>query len=73
MLSQKYRLKSISGKLVYEMLFYTGLRMGEMEALTWEKIDLRSQQIAVEKTLIYKTKDDWHLPTPKTEHIVQIG
>lgn len=39
----------------------------ELEALTWKQVDLRRQQIAVEKTLIYKTKDDWHLSTPKTK------
>lgn len=54
-------------KLVYEVLFYTGLRIGELEALTWKQVDFRRQQITVEKTLIYKTKDDWHLSTPKTK------
>ena len=60
-------MKFISGKLVYERLLYTGLRIGELEALTWKQVDLRRQQITVEKTLIYKTKDDWYLSTPKTK------
>lgn len=67
MLSQKDRLKSISGKFVYEMLFYTGLRIGKLEALPSKQVDLRRQQITDEKALIYKTKDDWHLSTPKTK------
>ena len=53
-------------KIVFEMLFFTGLRIGELEALTWKNVNLEKNQITVEKTLIYKTKDDWYLSTPKT-------
>ncbi|EGO7946514.1 site-specific integrase [Enterococcus faecalis] len=54
-------------KIVFEILFYTGLRIGELEALTWKHVDLKKNQITVEKTLIYKTKNDWYLSTPKTK------
>ncbi|EIQ7148836.1 tyrosine-type recombinase/integrase [Enterococcus faecalis] len=53
-------------KIVFEMLFYTGLRIGELEALTWEHVDLDKNQITVDKTLIYNGKNDWYLSTPKT-------
>lgn len=53
-------------KITYELLFYTGLRIGEFQALTWENVDFEKQQITVEKTLVYKTKNDWYFSTPKT-------
>lgn len=53
-------------KIVFETLFYTGVRIGELSALTWNDVDLNKKQITVEKTLIYKGKNDWYLSTPKT-------
>ncbi len=45
------------------LLFYTGLRIGEALALTWEDIDLENNQLYVSKTLDIKTR----VPTsPKT-------
>ena len=55
-------------KIVYEILFYTGLRIVELQALPWENVDFEKKQITVEKTLVYKTKDDWYLSTPKTNN-----
>lgn len=53
-------------KMTYELLFYTGLRIDEFQALTWENVDFEKRQITIEKTLIYKTKNDWYFSTPKT-------
>lgn len=53
-------------KIAYELLFYTGLRIGEFQALTWDNVDLVKNQLTVEKTLIYKGKRDWYFSTPKT-------
>ncbi|MCI3925171.1 site-specific integrase [Paenibacillus sp. TRM 82003] len=45
------------------LLFYTGLRVGEALALTWEDIDFEKQQLYVSKTLDINTR----VPTtPKT-------
>lgn len=55
-------------RIVYEMLFYTGLRIGELQALPWKNVNFEKNQITVEKTLIYKRKDDWYLSTPKTKN-----
>jgi len=45
------------------LLFYTGLRIGEALALTWEDIDLEKNQLYVDKTLDTKLR----IPTsPKT-------
>lgn len=54
-------------KITFEMLFYTGMRIGEYQALMWENVDLRRNLITIDKTLVYKTKNDWYLSTPKTD------
>ncbi|WP_430617345.1 hypothetical protein IGI86_002607 [Enterococcus sp. AZ188] len=55
-------------KLVFELLFYTGLRIGELSALPWKHVNLEKNQITVEKTLIYSKKDEWYFSTPKTQN-----
>lgn len=55
-------------KLVFELLFYTGLRIGELEALSWDNVNFEKNQITVEKTLIYVNKDNWYFSTPKTKN-----
>lgn len=53
-------------KMMFEMLFYTGLRIGELQALSWSNVNFDKQQITVEKTLVYKDKKNWYFSTPKT-------
>ena len=55
---------------------YTGLRIGELLALTWDCVDLRRGTIAICKT-VYRAKDEsgtWHVITdrPKTENSERI-
>lgn len=60
----------------YDNLFVvavtTGLRQGELCALTWDDIDLKKKEISVTKTLLYQklegdTKKTFHLELPKTK------
>ena len=49
---------------------YTGMRTGEVLALTWDDIDLEKQIIKVNKTVYTKKRDEkgrWYLGTTKTE------
>ena len=53
--------------LVYSVLFYTGIRVGELTALNWKDIDLDKQTLKVSKTL-YKRNSKDHVSAPKTEN-----
>lgn len=50
-----------------QIAFHTGMRAGEVCALTWDCVDLKNKTIRVEKTLIGKGKGIWELASPKTE------
>ncbi len=59
----------------YDNLFVTavntGLRQGELAALTWEDIDFDKKEISVNKTLVYQQYEDdekktFHVGPPKT-------
>lgn len=60
----------------YDNLFIvaisTGLRQGELCALTWDDIDFEKKEISVTKTLLYQklegdTKKEFHINPPKTK------
>lgn len=48
----KNTIQSRHRKLVYEILFYTGIRIGELEALIWSNVNFEKKQITIEKTLV---------------------
>lgn len=52
--------------------YYTGMRSGEVLALTWNDIDMENKTITINKTLVKRYKnaqhtDGWYLNTPKTK------
>lgn len=55
-------------KIVYELLFFTGMRIGELQALTWSNVNFDKNTITIDKTLVYNSKNDWYLSTPKTRN-----
>ena len=55
-----------SYKRVFTILFYTGMRRGELLALTWDDIDFKNNIIHINKTLNPKLKDD-NDNSPKTD------
>ena len=55
----------IQYRIFYEMLYYTGMRKGELMALTLQDIDFSNLTVRINKTLYYKTKNKRSTP-PKT-------
>lgn len=54
---------AIEYRIIYELLFYTGMRIGELRALTLSDIDFNKNTIRIEKTLPRGTDE---ATTPKT-------
>ena len=58
--------------LLFTFLFMTGLREGEMTALTWHDIDFDAGTVTINKTASYKTKQKGYTITPpKTKNSIR--
>ncbi|WP_368400707.1 tyrosine-type recombinase/integrase [Streptococcus anginosus] len=53
-------------RLLFTVLFFTGLRLGEALALTWQDIDLSNNTIHITKS-VYVNKGISHISTTKTK------
>ena len=59
--------------LMFNFLYYTGLRFGEMLALNWNDIDLEKKEVKINKTLTTRIENKKYLlTTPKTKNSVRI-
>lgn len=56
--------------LMYQLLFWTGMREGEMLALSMEDIDLENSRIHIEKTY-YRLNGEDMITKPKTDNSVR--
>ena len=53
-------------KTYFSMLYFTGMRLGEVQALTWNDVDFANKIITVNKTLTTKTKcGAWKITSTK--------
>lgn len=55
----------ITWKTFFIFLFYTGMRKGEIQALTWNDIDFDNNEIIVNKTLSVKTTKEFKITNTK--------
>ena len=55
-------------KCLFEVLYFCGLRRGELRGLTWDNIDLEGKNLIVNKNCVNEKEDAgfWKLCTPKT-------
>ncbi|WP_330369396.1 site-specific integrase [Metaclostridioides mangenotii] len=51
----------------FQIGYYTGMRGGEVTALTWDDINLKEKTIEVNKTLIINGEYKYEIGTPKTK------
>lgn len=58
--------------IIFNFLYYTGLRIGEMIALTWNDINFTKKQVRVNKTFTDKVLNDtYKITTPKTNNSIR--
>ena len=53
------------------LLFMTGMRIGEAAALQWSDIDFETGMLNIDKTLYYKSSDEYKFVEPKTQASVR--
>lgn len=56
---------NITWKTFFIFLYYTGMRKGEVQALTWKDIDFNLNEIIVNKTLSVKTSNLYKITSTK--------
>lgn len=52
--------------MIIWLLFMTGLRLGEAQALLWEDIDFIEKTLTVSKSMYYKSSNEFYVTEPKT-------
>lgn len=59
--------------VIFNFLYYTGVRTGEMLALTWEDIDFKNKRVRINKTFTSKVLDGvYKITTPKTNNSIRL-
>lgn len=65
--------EDITYKTFYTVLYFSGARRGELQALSWEDIDFKNNAIKITKTINLKVKGKkWVITTPKNHTSVRI-
>ena len=55
--------------VLFEMLYYLGIRQGELQALTWNDINFNKKEVKITKTLTTKIKGErYTVSSPKTKN-----
>ena len=52
--------------IIIWLLFMTGLRLGEAQALEWTDIDFENKTLTVSKSMYYKSANEFYVTEPKT-------
>ena len=64
----------IKFKCLYEMLYYCGLRRGEIRAITWKDINFNTKELRVNKTITQiggESSKYYSITTPKTKSSIR--
>lgn len=59
------KIDNLMWKTFFIFLYYTGMRKGEVQAITWNDIDFNLNEINVNKTLSVKTNDIYKITSTK--------
>ena len=60
-------------KCIFGILYYCGLRRGELRGLTWDNIDFKYKTLSIVKNVVNESGDYgyWQITTPKTKSSVR--
>ena len=60
-------------RTIYEILYYCGLRRGELRGLTWKNIDFNNKTLSIKKQITDRsgTVKDFHFSSPKTKSSIR--
>lgn len=59
--------------VMFNFMYYTGLRLGEVIALNWRDIDFENKKLRINKTLSNKIEDQIYIiTTPKTRNSLRV-
>lgn len=63
----------LQNKVMFEILYYCGLRKGELRGLTWRNIDLINKTLSVKKQITDRggTVKEFNFSTPKTKSSIR--
>lgn len=65
-------IESFEFHVFFEVLYYMGLRQGELQALTFKDINFNTAELIINKTLTTKIKGEkWTISTPKTKSSIR--
>ena len=53
-------------RIIFMICYYTGLRIAECTGLTWDRIDLNTDTITIDRILVKHPEKYWYMGTPKT-------
>ncbi|QIK56626.1 site-specific integrase [Erysipelothrix sp. HDW6A] len=75
--NDEYSYESMCLKISFYLFFYHGLRIGEVLALQWKKIDCENKTLAISNSLTKKTEEKgYEIKEPKTDdsdRVIAIG
>lgn len=64
---------SLEWHTLFEILYFLGLRKGELQALTWNDINLEKKELSITKSLTSKIKGETYtISSPKTKNSTRI-
>lgn len=64
---------NLQSKVMFEILYYCGLRKGELRGLTWRNVDLVNKTLSVKKQITDRggSVKEFHFYTPKTKSSIR--
>ena len=61
--------ENIKFRYGFQLLYYCGLRIGELKGLTWKDIDFDNKTVSINKQITKQSsRENWRFVPPKTKN-----